>query len=63
MTGAGPAALGRRGGNAAYELRTFARERSEVYLYDLAVAAPHRRHGIATALILELKKLAAARGA
>ena len=51
------------GGIAAYELRKFEQERSEIYVYDLAVAAAHRREGIATALILELKKLAAARGA
>lgn len=51
------------GGIAAYELRKFERERSEIYIYDLAVAAPHRREGIATALILELRKIAAMRGA
>lgn len=51
------------GGIAAYELHKFEQERSEIYIYDLAVAAPHRREGIATALILELKKIAAARGA
>jgi aminoglycoside 3-N-acetyltransferase I len=51
------------GGIAAYELRKFERERSEIYIYDLAVAAGHRRQGIATALILELKKIAATRGA
>lgn len=51
------------GGLAAYELRKFEQERSEVYIYDLAVAAAHRREGIATALIRELKKIAAARGA
>ncbi len=51
------------GGIAAYELRKFERERSEIYVYDLAVAAAHRREGIATALSLELKKVAAARGA
>lgn len=51
------------GGLAAYELRKFERERSEIYVYDLAVAAAHRRQGIATALILYLKKVAAARGA
>jgi aminoglycoside 3-N-acetyltransferase I len=51
------------GGIAAYELRKFEQERSEIYIYDLAVAAAHRREGIATALILELKKIAAARGA
>ena len=51
------------GGLAAYELRKFEQERSEIYIYDLAVAARHRRQGIATALIVELKKIAAARGA
>lgn len=51
------------GGLAAYELRKFERERSEIYIYDLAVAAGHRREGIATALILELKRVAAVRGA
>jgi aminoglycoside 3-N-acetyltransferase I len=51
------------GGIAAYELRKFEQERSEIYIYDLAVSAAHRRQGIATALILELKKIAAARGA
>jgi aminoglycoside 3-N-acetyltransferase I len=51
------------GGIAAYELKKFEQERSEIYIYDLAVAAAHRREGIATALIQELKKLAAARGA
>jgi aminoglycoside 3-N-acetyltransferase I len=51
------------GGIAAYELHKFERERSEVYIYDLAVAAAHRREGIATALIMELKRIAALRGA
>ena len=51
------------GGLAAYELRKFERERSEIYIYDLAVAAEHRRRGIATALITELAKIAASRGA
>ena len=51
------------GGLAAYELRKFESERSEIYIYDLAVAAPHRRRGIATALIEQLKHIAAARGA
>ena len=49
------------GGLAAYELRKFEQERSEIYIYDLAVAATHRRRGIATALIEELKKVAADR--
>jgi aminoglycoside 3-N-acetyltransferase I len=51
------------GGVAAYELKKFEQERSEIYIYDLAVAAAHRRQGIATALIQELKDIAAARGA
>jgi aminoglycoside 3-N-acetyltransferase I len=51
------------GGLAAYELRKFEQERSEIYIYDLAVAAAHRRQGIATALIADLTALAAARGA
>ena len=51
------------GGIAAYELPKFEQERSEIYIYDLAVAAAHRREGIATALIQELKKIAVARAA
>ena len=51
------------GGLVAYELRKFERERSEIYIYDLAVGEAHRREGIATALILELKKIARARSA
>ena len=51
------------GGLAAYELRKFEQERSEIYIYDLAVAADHRRQGMATALIRELQAVAAARGA
>jgi aminoglycoside 3-N-acetyltransferase I len=51
------------GGLAAYELVKFEQERSEIYIYDLAVAAMHRREGIATALIRQLRQIAAARGA
>ena len=51
------------GGIAAYELQKFEQERSEIYIYDLAVAGTHRREGIATALIQQLKKIAAERGA
>jgi aminoglycoside 3-N-acetyltransferase I len=50
-------------GIAAYELHKFEQERSEIYIYDLAVAAAHRRQGIATALIEQLQRIAAARGA
>jgi aminoglycoside 3-N-acetyltransferase I len=51
------------GGIAAYQLRKFEQERSEIYVYDLAVAAAHRRQGIATALILDLRMIAAERDA
>ena len=51
------------GGLAAYELRKFEQERTEIYIYDLAVAEPHRRRGIATALIRELQRVGARRGA
>jgi aminoglycoside 3-N-acetyltransferase I len=51
------------GGLTAYELKKFERERSEIYIYDLAVAAKHRRGGIATALIAQLKAIAKSRGA
>jgi aminoglycoside 3-N-acetyltransferase I len=57
---AGTAVLG---GLVAYELEKFERMRSEVYIYDLAVAAPHRRQGVATALIDRLRGIAAERGA
>lgn len=50
------------GGLAAYELRKFEQARSEFYLYDLAVAEADRRQGIATALIGELRRVAALRG-
>ncbi len=51
------------GGLVAYELEKFESERREFYIYDLAVAESHRRRGVATALISELKEIAAARGA
>ena len=51
------------GGIAAYELRKFEQERSEIYIYDLAVASAYRRRGIATALIGKLQEIAAERGA
>lgn len=51
------------GALAAYELEKFEQERSEIYIYDLAVAAAHRRQGVATALIQQLKKIAVQRGA
>jgi aminoglycoside 3-N-acetyltransferase I len=51
------------GGLAAYELIKFERERKEIYIYDLAVAADHRRRGVAKGLINELKRIASERGA
>ena len=51
------------GGIAAYELKKFEQERSEIYIYDLAVLSEHRREGIATALIEKLEEIAVERGA
>jgi aminoglycoside 3-N-acetyltransferase I len=51
------------GGIAAYELKKFEQERSEIYIYDLAVAAQHRREGVATAMIQRLQQIAADRAA
>jgi aminoglycoside 3-N-acetyltransferase I len=51
------------GGLAAYELKKFEQERSEIYIYDLAVREERRQQGIATALIGELKAIARRRGA
>lgn len=50
------------GGLAGYVLPKFEQPRAEFYIYDLAVAESHRRRGVATAMIEELKRLAAARG-
>jgi len=51
------------GAIAAYELHKFEQERSEIYIYDLAVAEGHRREGIATALIEKVREVAVGRGA
>jgi len=51
------------GGLAAYALQKFEQERSEIYIYDLAVASAHRRQGVATELIRELQRIGAQRGA
>jgi aminoglycoside 3-N-acetyltransferase I len=51
------------GGLVAYVLEKFEQERSEIYIYDLAVLKSHRRCGIATALIRQLQEVAAERGA
>ena len=50
------------GGLVAYELEKFERARSELYIYDLAVAEDYRRRGVATALIQQLRDIAASRG-
>jgi aminoglycoside 3-N-acetyltransferase I len=46
------------GGLAAYRLPKFEQPRSEIYIYDLAVAADMRRQGIATALIERVRQIA-----
>lgn len=51
------------GGLAAYVLPKFEQERSEIYIYDLAVAARYRRRGIANALIQKLRRMATSLGA
>jgi len=50
------------GGLVAYQLRKFEQERSEIHVYDLAVAEAYRRRGIATGLFEHLKAIAAERG-
>lgn len=51
------------GALAGYELVKFEAERSEIYVYDLAVREEHRRCGVATALIEALKPIARHKGA
>ncbi|MEO0331928.1 MAG: AAC(3)-I family aminoglycoside N-acetyltransferase [Bacteroidota bacterium] len=51
------------GGLAAYELMKFEQQRSEIYIYDLAVSESFRRRGVATQLINHLQSVAAERGA
>jgi len=51
------------GGLVAYELDKFEQARSEIYIYDLAVAEGQRRQGMASALIERLREIAAERGA
>lgn len=46
------------GGLAAYVLHKFEQQRSEIYIYDLAVAEEHRRKHIATGLINKLREIA-----
>lgn len=51
------------GGLVAYELDKLEQERSEIYIYDLAVDEAFRRQGVATALIRHLGEIASSRGA
>ena len=51
------------GGLVAYVLDKFEQQRSEIYIYDLAVAEAYRRRGISTALIGALQRIGTARGA
>jgi aminoglycoside 3-N-acetyltransferase I len=51
------------GGLVAYELPKLEQARSELYIYDLAIAKAHRRKGVATALIAKVQDIAKTRGA
>ena len=51
------------GALAAYILPKFEQARSEIYIYDLAVAESWRRSGVATALIDDLRRIAREAGA
>jgi aminoglycoside 3-N-acetyltransferase I len=51
------------GALVGYELPKLEQARSEIYIYDLAVAEAHRRKGVATALIAETQAIAKALGA
>ena len=51
------------GGLVAYELVKFEQERSEIYIYDLAVSPESRRRGVATALIENVSDIARQTGA
>ena len=51
------------GGLVAYELEKFEQARSEMYIYDLAVAEPWRRRGAGTSLIAHLRGIARERSA
>jgi aminoglycoside 3-N-acetyltransferase I len=50
------------GGLVGYVLPKFEQARSEFYIYDLAVDAKHRRQGVATAMIEELRSVVVNRG-
>ena len=50
------------GALAGYEMIKFEAERSEFYIYDLAVREEYRRRGVATSLIEAVKPIALERG-
>ena len=50
------------GGLAAYELTQYKLETRDMYLYEMAVDAAHRRRGVASELIERLKTLCAEKG-
>ena len=51
------------GALAAYVLVKFEQERSEIYIYDLAVDQAHRRKGVGEALVNETRRIASDIGA
>lgn len=51
------------GGLVAYHLPKFERERSEVYVYDLAVSTEHHHQGIGKALMTKVREVAQSLGA
>ena len=51
------------GAIAAYELVKFEAERSEIYIYDLAVIERYRRQGVATTLIAAVQDIGRNKGA
>ena len=51
------------GGLVAYEFDKFEQARREIYIYDLAVLASHRRRGVALGLVGLLRQIARERDA
>ncbi len=49
------------GAAVCYEFDKLEREAREVYIYDIGVLPDFRRHGVATALILEARRIAGRR--
>lgn len=50
------------GGLTAYELMRYKSERTDIFLYDIAVKPEHRQHGIGRMLLEALKKLCKDKG-